>query len=303
MDDLANNPALQKRKLMAALQDARAGSQMTQAQAARELGWSTSKLLRIENGKHRVSPADLSALLRVYGLTDPQIIKDIEAAAQAARTIRAGFRGRGITAEYRDYLSFEQSAATIRQCETLLIPGHLQTEPYALATIRGLSARNDSEEAIHQRVGIRLSGQQIHQRQPPPIMHFLLDEAVIHRRVGGRAVMIEQLRHLKELNRLPHLTIQIIPFEVGIHLGMCGPFILLSFAKESDRPVVYRENDASDQLFRDDVDRIDEFSQTFEELAALAAPVTWFDRIIDDAISAMNLIGYERKGNGPTAIR
>ena len=84
MADLDSNPAVLRRRLRTTLQTARIEKEMTQAEAARHLGWSPSKLLRIENGKHGVSSDDLGALLALYGITDPEKTRDLWSAAKGA---------------------------------------------------------------------------------------------------------------------------------------------------------------------------------------------------------------------------
>lgn len=45
----------------------------------------------------------------------------------------------------------------------------------------------------------------------------VIHESALHTRVGGPAVMRRQTVRLMEVSRLPHLTVQVYPFEVGVH--------------------------------------------------------------------------------------
>ncbi len=289
MADIEMNPAILGRRLRSTLQSFREDKELTQAEAARRLGWSASKLLRIENGKHGISVEDLEQLLGLYGITDPGQTRDLWSAAKiAASGQRSAPTGRGLTAEYRKYLTFERAASRIKHFEPLLIPGHLQTSEYADAVIRGLADDDDTDEAIAERVAQRREIRAgVHGRTPPPNMHFLIDEAAIHRRIGGAVVMAEQLRHLSVLSRRSNIAIQIIPFELGVHPGLSGPFSLLEF--EGPEPaVLYREGGLVDHIDRDgQLDQIQLHLRRFDELVELAAPTAWLDRILEGAIAAM----------------
>jgi hypothetical protein len=94
---------------------------------------------------------------------------------------------------------------------------------------------------IHQqRVEARLRRQQLLDRDTPPSYRVLLDEAVLHRRVGGSAVMAAQLDRILELERESRTTVQVIPFDVGAHAAQDSNFVLLEF-DESLSPVVFIE--------------------------------------------------------------
>jgi transcriptional regulator with XRE-family HTH domain len=282
-------PVVPQRRLLLKLREIRGQRNLTQAQVAGSLGWSTSKLLRIENGKNNVSRSDLRALLDVYGVTDPARLQDLSDAAGAARAGSVSHSNDVVTREYRAFLGFEGSARRIRHYEPLLIPGQLQTKAYAEAIIRALSAEHETDDVVEQRVQLRLESQQIHRQDPPPRMHFIVNEAAIRRQVGGRAAMLRQLAHLKVMNGMPHLTIQIMPFDVGAYPEMTQPFIILELPDDPDGPLLYRENASrQDLLSRKQDQETSTYLERFADLAELAAPATWFDRMIDDAIASMS---------------
>lgn len=58
--------------------------------------------------------------------------------------------------------------------------------------------------------------------------------------------MREQLEHLTRLGARPHITVQVLPHEVGAHPGVSGQFSLLEFADPTDVSVVYLERFTSD---------------------------------------------------------
>jgi hypothetical protein len=69
----------------------------------------------------------------------------------------------------------------------------------------------------------------------------VLDEAVLRRAYGGAGVLRAQLLHLAAAARLPHVTLQVVPFARGGHAGASGAFSLLRFAERDLPDVVYLE--------------------------------------------------------------
>jgi transcriptional regulator with XRE-family HTH domain len=286
MTDL--DPAVYHRRLLVAFRDLRSAAKLTQEQVAALLGWSPSKVLRIENGKNNISRDDLTALLAVYGVTGgQQVLELVELAGRASRPSFPQFKD-AVSAEFRVYAGLESAASSIWEYEPLLIPGLLQTPEYMRSVITALSLEGDEEELITRRMRIREERQRMHDRPNPPRMRFLLDEAAVRRQVGGRGVMADQLRFLKELNAQPHISIQIVPFSVGEHTSMTGPFIVLEF-DDGDSPLLYLEDSRHDMLTRDDLELTRTYQRRFDEIAALATPAARFDRVVDDLIASLDL--------------
>jgi Domain of unknown function (DUF5753) len=110
-----------------------------------------------------------------------------------------------------------------------------QTEAYARGVLRG-ARPTDSEAAIEQLVAARMARQEIWEREDlePPVLSVILGEAVLRQRVGGGAVMREQLAHLVESAKNPRITIQVMPFTADAHPGLLGPFVVASFENGPD---------------------------------------------------------------------
>jgi Domain of unknown function (DUF5753) len=131
----------------------------------------------------------------------------------------------------------------------LLVPGLLQTEDYARAVISVLEAHNPSR--IDPLVDLRVERQELLSREPAVRLHFIIDEAVIRRVTGGRDIMLRQLRHLQRLDEYPKITIQIVPFEVGMYPYQRVPYILLEFPDLEDGIVLYVENPYGEYIIRE----------------------------------------------------
>ena len=223
MEDGASQ-LLDRRRLRTELRDARLASGLTQEQVAKAMEWSLSKMIRIESAQTGISANDLKALLPLYGITDEQQVKRLVGLARAARR-------RGWWSAYRNVagepllqlIEFESAASVIRQCETQVVPGILQTEEYARAVLEDFYAGTPEAGYISALIELRTRRQELLDRKDPPSMHFRLDEPVIRRLVGTAALMRSQLQTLIEVAAKPNVTIEIMPFSAGLHAGLRGP--------------------------------------------------------------------------------
>jgi hypothetical protein len=128
--------------------------------------------------------------------------------------------------DFRLYLGLEAEASSITYYETCAVPGILQTREYARAILRGVLPEI-KEDVLAERVDARMRRQDLLNRRTPPHHWILMDESVLHRHVGGARVMHDQLLQVREACELPHVTIQVIPFSVGAHVGFNTSFTLL----------------------------------------------------------------------------
>jgi transcriptional regulator with XRE-family HTH domain len=135
---------------------------------------------------------------------------------------------------YRRIADMEATATQIRAFQAQLVHGLLQTEDYARAVL-DVTPKEDLEA----QVDARLSRQRLLEHDRPPLLWVVLDEAVLHRRVGGRRVMRNQLARLLDYQRVEHVQIQVLPFDAGEHTGLPGSFNLYSFEDQAD--VAYTE--------------------------------------------------------------
>ncbi|MFJ8671281.1 Scr1 family TA system antitoxin-like transcriptional regulator [Streptomyces sp. NPDC093589] len=125
-----------------------------------------------------------------------------------------------------DFMNHEQDALTLGWYENGVIPGLLQTEAYARATFRS-SVPDLSEKEIERRVTARLDRQQVLHKRDPIIASFVMSEAVLKAKLGGREVMREQVSHLRASTEITGVSIQVLPLDLETHAGLNGPFVLL----------------------------------------------------------------------------
>jgi hypothetical protein len=122
------------------------------------------------------------------------------------------------------------------------VPGLLQTADYAEALFEA-SARQRSTEALERAVAVRMIRQErLTDPEEPLELTALVEEAVLHRPVGGPAVMRAQLRYLVDAARLDTVSFQVVPSEVGAHAGLDGAFTILSFDGLGEPDMAYVEH-------------------------------------------------------------
>jgi transcriptional regulator with XRE-family HTH domain len=139
--------------------------------------------------------------------------------------LRESFTGRLFPGWFADWASKEGEAVKLRWFELALVPGLLQTEAYATALLRDRIGFNGDVDEV---VAARMARQAILTRYDPPELFVIVDEAVLHRQVGGPDVMAAQLKQLTQ--PLGRTIVRVIPAGTGVHDGVQGAFIIADFA-------------------------------------------------------------------------
>jgi hypothetical protein len=157
-----------------------------------------------------------------------------------------------IGTNYADLIGLEAEARTIRTYEQELVPGLLQIPDYARAVIRA-SRPTETGEQIDRLVEVRMERQEILTRSDPvpPRFSVVLSEAALRRPIGGFDVMRRQLEYLMRPRDRANVTVQVLPFDAGVHPAMVGPFTVMTFPDPDDLGVVNVEN-ATGALFLED---------------------------------------------------
>ncbi|MFE2877794.1 helix-turn-helix domain-containing protein [Streptomyces roseus] len=280
---MQHGPAVRRRKLGEELRALRDRTGLTSGEAARIAGWHQSKISRIETGRSGVKPEDIRLLLDVYAkVVSPEQRALLEAlsASAAAPGPGGGEAGRGrqwwhdyrglLPQEYRDFISLEASARAARTVELSVVPGLLQTPEYARAVTRA-ALGGLPEPKVDALVEVRLARQSVLRATPPLELSAVLDEAVLRRQIGGPGVMAAQLRHLVQVARLPQVRLQVLPFSVGGHLGLTGPFVIFSFPNIADLDVVVLDHLTS-SLYLERKEDLEAYSAAFRTIQAHALP-------------------------------
>ncbi len=221
----------------------------------------------METGQRGATPRDIRDLGGIYGVTDEAQVAYLMQLAREGKQ-QGWWQGQSFTVPlaHMNYVGFEQEATSLRLFHLSVVPGLVQTADYTRALHKGAIPRLD-DLVIEERVEERKTRQQILNRENPPRLEIILDEAVLHRQVGGAAVMREQLQRLIEEGTRPGLTVQVLPFSKGAHAALESNFTILEFASQA--PVVYVEGLAG-HIYLERKDDLDQYQLVLEELRSLA---------------------------------
>lgn len=208
---------------------------LTQDQAADALQRGRATIGRIEDGDERVRfrDVDVKAMLDLYHASpeDGELLMALTAETRNGRKKSwwHDYTDTALPEWFELYVLLEDNAQTIREYEPELVPGLLQTRAYAEHVMSTPSDYLDEEE-IQRRVTVRLERQSLLTRPRAPHLDVILNEAVLHRLVGGAVVMAEQLKHLLEVTQRANVSVRILPWSAGVHGGMAASaFAMLDF--------------------------------------------------------------------------
>lgn len=239
------SPLAQRRRLAQELRRLRARRNISLEDVAREMECDSSWLSRVERAERGIRPKDVRSLLDIYGVEDIAHHEELLNLARRAGTRDWWHRFRkDLKPKFDVYLGLEADASMISTYQARVVPGILQTPSYARAVLEAtdLAGVVDIDNAL----SVRYARQEVLRREVDPVrLIAILDEAVLRRQVGGLKVMREQLLRLVELNKLPNVKIQVLPFEAGAHAAMSGDFFLLEFPESADLGAVYVEQETS----------------------------------------------------------
>jgi transcriptional regulator with XRE-family HTH domain len=257
---------------------------MTLEEAGGLVGVSKATVSRYETQEGPVKWLVIDALCRAYGVSDAER-KAVVALAKNAKQ-------QGWWSSFADFipesmnllLTLEDEAVRENHFASVYVPGLLQTRAYTTA----LQKANEvplTQDEIERFVDIRMKRQVILSRPKPPRLWAVLDEAVICRAVGSRAVMREQLGQLLEANEAPHITLQILPFSRGAHTAALGSFVIIGGVQPS-LDVVYIDFHTG-SLFLEKDEELDRYRLAFEYLQAQALDMEASSAMIHRALKEL----------------
>ncbi|AFU03414.1 helix-turn-helix domain-containing protein [Nocardia brasiliensis] len=223
---------------------------------------SHAKISRLELGRTGFKERDILDLLTLYGVTDPDqraVLVDLARGANQPGWWHS--YNDLLPSWFETYLGLEGAAQTIRTFEGQLVPGLLQTDEYTHAVI---AVSHHNAEATR-RVELRRRRREILDIENGPALWAVLDEAVLHRPIGGRDVLRNQIRHLVTMSAKRNVTIQVLPYRAGGHPAAGSSFTMLRFTERELPDIVYLEQLTSAlyldrredlQLYREVMDRL-----------------------------------------------
>lgn len=261
-------PTARQRRLAAELRKLRVDAGLTQAQAAKLLGWrDRTKLFRLETARQVPSVDEVELILEHYGPADEAIRL---ALLQLARDVRQ----RGWWVAFGDvidgsYIELEDAAQSIRIWQPEVVPGLLQMPAYTRELI---AAEVDDPDEVERRVQARATRRTLLERANAPELNVVLAEEALRRLVGGRPVMRQQLGELLRAAEQPNITIRVVPLEVGAYPGQGrGGMTIFELPEMSnlDLSVAYLETMSGGQ-YVEDIAHVRQCRTRFDQVARVA---------------------------------
>lgn len=265
----APSPTVRRKRLGSELRRLREQAHLTCESVGQRLDCSGTRISRIETGRISVRPGDVRELLEVYGVAGDQADTLVELAREARRKGWWHRFGPVVPSWLEPYLGLEAEAARLREFQSMVLPGLLQTEEYTRAI---LCAAPDAEHRacdIEQQVALRMERQAVLDGAAAPELRLVLSEGALRVQVGGPDVMRAQLRKLAEVAGHGLVTLQVLPADAAAHVHPVSSFTLLDFADPADPPVVFTEH-LTGGLLLDQPDEVRTYSMVFDQLRAAA---------------------------------
>lgn len=285
----AHSPIARRRELGALLHTLRMQKGLTVRDVAERLMCSENKVRRMESSFRAGTPRDVRDLCDLYAVIDE---------AERDRMMTLAVEGKqqawwqSYELSYETYVGLEADAMVISAFQSSVVHGLLQTAEYARAGHEGAMPRFSSER-IEMHIEAKLTRQRILECDNPTRLAVVLDEAALHRMVGGRLVMAAQLAKILKMSALPNVVVQVIPFERGAHPALESNFTVLELPGPTPG-VVYMEG-LMGSIYLERHEDLKRSYEIFRRLQSIAlSPEDTAERIADLCHSYVDIdISYE----------
>jgi transcriptional regulator with XRE-family HTH domain len=232
-----NNRSPRARALGKALREARVDRGIGLREFAKSIDRDPSLLSRWETGDRTPPPTEVARILGNLHITGERYDQTMELSHGADDPLWLATTLPEQKAQLAALIDFEQNASIITDVSPLLVPGLLQTRQYARAIMS--AGWTVPPKEVDVRVGIRMDRQAVLTREDPVRVRAYIGEAALRQRLGSRAIMAAQLRHLAAMSGRENVEIRIVPFESDWHPGLEGPSLLIE--SETEPPIAHLE--------------------------------------------------------------
>jgi len=270
-----DSPSVRERRLARELREARVGAQLPGNQVATLMGWSASKVSRIETGRIGISPDDLDRLVGLYQIPDEQ--------AKYLRRLAPAARARGWWDAYADSLSAGYSGLLRLEAGSqslssycAVVPHPLLMTPEYVREVVLSTWQTPSAQELSRRIRVCVRRQTVlDQDEPCLALSAVIDEAVLRRSAtapgapDGARILRGQLDRLISDAARPNVTIRVLPFAAGVPPVSAGSFSVLESRATGAPDVVYLENKTR-IFFIDGEAEVDRYARDFELLTEMA---------------------------------
>lgn len=203
---------------------------LTQAQLADLIPYSKSMISMVETAKR--SPLDTRESGRITSKFTEYCDEVLQTGGALGRILPLLESGEDVYKSwFKPYAVLESEATVIMGFASQTVPGLLQTGDYARELLRSYYPPMSDEE-VEQQVQGRLRRQEILRSETPPLLWFVLDEAVLRRPVGSDEVFQAQLKRLVEIGQNRRIKLQVMPFQRRAHAGLSGMMVILQLPEE-----------------------------------------------------------------------
>jgi transcriptional regulator with XRE-family HTH domain len=269
-----NQPAPKAQGLGAMVRAIRKDRGLSLAQVADRLGWSESKVSRLETGKRPLSSEEVSALLAILDVTGPEHAQLMAMARTPDEPAWLETVRRGLPSESVTLASYEAEAERVTDWALGMVPGLLQTMDYTRAYML-------ADGIPEGEIGARLMARQHRQEILTRVQYTAyIDETVLRRPIGSPLILRNQLRHLLDMSERDTVSIRVVPVRSDAHAGLLGPFLMLEFAATT--PIVHVEL-ARSGAFLGDQAETDPYLRTVCRLSSISLDARQSQDLIDQA--------------------
>lgn len=271
-------PTLRAQWLGQQLRDLREAAGLKLSDAADYLQRNQATISRFESAEYPIRRPDVMALLDLYGVSQKR--RRAAMMTLAEEVWQTGWwdgYAEDVDRRFVDYVWLESRAREVWSFDDTLLLGLLQTRDYA-ATVMRAADPTLRDDQIARGLELRMMRQEVLSAASPPRLLAILDEALLHRMVGGPDVMQKQLEHLLHCTREAHIELRVLPFTVGAHVSPAGAFRVLRLREpypdvgyvETPAGGIYVESAKAEQFTRM-YDRLCEVALSPDESSELIA--------------------------------
>lgn len=259
--------SVRQRRVSAELRTWRIKRGLSCKDVARALGWSESKVSRMETGERGLYEDDVSAILGFLRVPAEirQELMDLVRAGNERNWHEIGGDA-PISRLLRDLIRFENEATAIYNYEPLLLPGLAQTADYARALMEAFPGRI-STEMIEGMVATRMGRQRVLDRANPPQLSLIIEEMALRRTMNAPEMMYRQLQHLLATAARRGVSLRVLPFDAEAAVATQGSLIILDCP---DQPTLCFEESRSTAAFLEDEEFIGMARLAWKKLSAAA---------------------------------
>jgi transcriptional regulator with XRE-family HTH domain len=291
-----HNPIASRRELGVLLHELRLKRGLEIEQVAGHLMCSINKVKKMEGGFRAGTPRDVRDLCDLYGVTGEADRGQMMNLAVAAKQ-KAWWQSYGLS--YETYVGLEAEAIRISAFQSSVIHGLLQTAEYARANHEGAMPRLDSKQ-IELQIEAKLTRQRVLTRENPPEFSLILDEAALHRVIGGGQVMAAQLVKIQNISKMPNIVVQVLPYDRGAHPALESNFSVLELP--SPIPGVVYVEGLIGSVYLEEADDIERYLEVFGRLRSIALTPEDTAEFIERLSRSQGVITSTRKrGNADAA--